>query len=277
MEAGAAVLGKIPGLSGIFGAPQVQEPEPTYLGRTISSVSEQITAFAKTIGSTGGAHALARMAASVGHITVPQVFLQGHLPTLLEVDNYFKALGVFADANYIFGAGLEKDIQQGDWAGVTSAALYTVSDTAALISFTDYLTVVNAEAIANSLAGISVFGVEPLAFINFLGLNPVILATGATAFAINAYHCAVKVADGDASTLTVMTLARCVAEAALRIFLLTAGSLLTTTGGIVAAGVLGIAASSTALCVVYLKVNREKDPEPLPAPIAAVVNKLKTD
>ncbi|MDP1835461.1 MAG: hypothetical protein Q8K75_05975 [Chlamydiales bacterium] len=237
-------------LKGWLGYAKAEVESQTWFGRNLCAAS-------KMVGSTEGLHTLVKIAISSGQIAMPCVFMRGTTPTLVEAHMGFKSIDIVGDLNYLLGCGASCALKAKDYLSIVANVLFAASDAAATISFVNYLEWINSSRLADTLGTLSVYGVQPLAFVASASLGNFILVTSATGFSFSAITALQKISSGDISTCAYLALVGTVAEVAVRILLLTATTFVTTASGIVVTGVLGFVAAGTAGYCLYLNLSEK--------------------
>ncbi len=208
--------------------------------------------FTQVCRSVVGIQYLARTVNAIGRTVSPLVVLPRTMSVTSRVDTTIASYRIINDAKYFAGKSVRHDARDNAWCTISYNVFFTLSDAAASLDFLHDLGFLNLTTIASTLGKFSVWGVEPFQFIPQIPFTPFMVYTALAGYIMMGVDSVVKIVQGDKTMLTVILLARSVAEVTLKTFLMASGAFLFTPEGLVLWGVLGAVAAGFAVTSVYL-------------------------
>lgn len=217
----------------------------SWFGRHLCAASAMVS-------STNGLHTITKIGLATAQLVAPFRFCCGRTHMLVHVHNYLKAVDIIPDLNYWLTSCASCPKDKGNIFLEIANAFFTVSDAACTISFASFLGIIDTGGIATTLGSLSIYGTQPLALLSTLSLSPFILSTATVGFYVSAIQ-AFRQLDNDSNNLLAyLTIISCIAEIAVRVFLLTSVAFSATVNGVLIAGILRLLAACSAGCGIYL-------------------------
>ncbi len=223
------------------------------------SASDALLKFKKLEENADGFQYLSRLSVCIAQIFSPFCNVTALMRTMNSVDVFIAGARIVLDGKYFLGSKMCADFTKHQWTAISSNIAFAVSDAAASCYLLNTLGLVSTAEIAAALSTATIYGVAPLALLATASVTSVILYSVLIGSILLGIDSLAKIHfEGDESALTATLVSRSAGEIAHKIFLLTAGTFLATTGGIMISGVLGAIAAGMAVKSVYewQKVNK---------------------
>ncbi len=209
-------------------------PQPnSFFGRHLCALSSMVT-------NSEGLHTIEKMILSTTQIFTPAQFITNSTHALISIHNFFKSVNVVSDVNrWIKGC----PACYRSYLSMTASALFTVSDAACTINFTNSIGLINSGKAAANLGAISLFGLKPLLVLTNVTLVGFIAATELGGFAITTYQVTSTLKKGKITNEQWASLISKAAEITIRILILGASAFVSTITGVASVGFLGLVAA----------------------------------
>ncbi len=181
----------------------------------------------------------------------PKIFLEKLSVTMIQVDEFVDGVRVFDDIRKLVGLEYVTNFREERYASVLSDIAMLGSDLGAAVSLAGFLNIVDTDRIARAIGSVSVFGVKMPQIVPQIIVGTISLELQTIAFLFMGVQSAVDLSNGDTSRRNMLWLATSICEIVHKVFLLAFTIAVTTTGGIVAAGVLGMIANGLGVWAAY--------------------------